>query len=352
MNKTLKKMLVNLVGIEIFAFLIQWVFRDKSNTIEKDRFLLLTVFILIVIIQVICLVIYTRYENQILESLKAILLIYGSSALGSIYLHSINTSVILLILPLIYCMSGKLVDKEGNPYVPDANQTIVLFLCTIIGYFFRPINQLGFARLKYNFFSEAVIFICCIMQIIYLFGDLKEKNIKLKNKIEATKENAAKDGLTGLLNRSGLNKAIEEEMEKLSTFCVLMLDIDNFKSVNDTYGHVFGDEVLKNLANVLSSCTGKKDKVFRYGGEEFLVLLPKSEIKDALVVAEKIRKTFSEIRYEHIDDGEKTFTVSIGAEDCKYKKYKSIQKLIEDCDSALYEAKNTGKNRVVYNLNC
>jgi len=158
------------------------------------------------------------------------------------------------------------------------------------------------------------------------------------------------DTLTHLLNRRSMGnylKAAKEQAETgAATFCIMMLDIDDFKKVNDTYGHDCGDEVLKFVAGIVSNGVRKQDNVFRWGGEEILVLINANE-KDAVEIAEKIRAEI-ETQIVHYKDNEVSVTATIGIS--AYASGKNIHELTEDADKKLYYGKRHGKNQVVSDL--
>ena len=140
---------------------------------------------------------------------------------------------------------------------------------------------------------------------------------------------------------------LENEIKRSSRYnhemTLLMMDIDNFKSINDTYGHPVGDQVLREIANCIQQTVRKIDIASRYGGEEFTVILPETCINDAKIIAERIRKNISKIKINVKDDIFICPTVSIGMSE-----YPSCaldeQTLIELADVALYNSKNNGKN--------
>lgn len=161
----------------------------------------------------------------------------------------------------------------------------------------------------------------------------------------------SKDSLTGLLKHSAIKDAVTQEVSRASrtnqTLCVCMLDIDRFKTVNDSYGHSIGDTVIASLATLLTQRVRLTDHVGRYGGEEFMLVMPACNAHDAHTILEDIRQRFSTIRFSA---GEENFkcTVSAGyVEFAPGELLTSVDALVERADSALYHAKNTGRNRVV-----
>ena len=169
-----------------------------------------------------------------------------------------------------------------------------------------------------------------------------------KNRLDEVRQLAEHDALTGLINRGTLykdGKAIFAKLEPKSSAAVLMIDIDYFKKVNDTYGHLNGDEVLKSVANSLVSSLRVTDLFGRYGGEEFCAFLPRISVQEIMDLAEKLR-----INIEKLDlmlNGEKVnITISIGVAVYDNIRHKSFESFLSDADAALYEAKNSGRNCV------
>jgi len=159
------------------------------------------------------------------------------------------------------------------------------------------------------------------------------------------------DPLTGLLNRRVLpfilRDVLELSMYTEAPFSIAMIDIDDFKKINDTYGHLFGDKVLREVAKTIKKNLRRSDYVFRYGGEEFLTLMPSTELKDAVKVLEKVRKEVEETPI--CWKGEETkVTISVGICSDVYNGSKSPEDYINCADQKLYIAKKTGKNKVVF----
>jgi diguanylate cyclase (GGDEF)-like protein len=158
------------------------------------------------------------------------------------------------------------------------------------------------------------------------------------------------DGLTGLDNRRHLNERIEEMFQHAQRlnepFSCVMCDLDKFKSVNDTYGHQAGDEVLKQLAAILKEEAREIDRVGRYGGEEFMLLLPGTVLDAAVTFAERVRKRIEGHTFT-FDGGTLTRTASFGVSGWPHPAIDQCDGLVRAADDALYVAKETGRNRVI-----
>ncbi|GAB4177359.1 MAG: response regulator [Roseiflexaceae bacterium] len=157
-----------------------------------------------------------------------------------------------------------------------------------------------------------------------------------------------RDGLTGLLNHTTIEQQFEREIirarRKSSTVALALIDVDHFKRVNDTYGHPIGDRVLKALARLLQQELRRSDMIGRYGGEEFVVILPDTDAHAALDVLERLRVAFSQIRHQA---GSTSFAVTISAGIAMLDTLSDSQAMMAAADTALYQAKRTGRNRVI-----
>ncbi|MBF0301806.1 MAG: diguanylate cyclase [Desulfamplus sp.] len=157
------------------------------------------------------------------------------------------------------------------------------------------------------------------------------------------------DPLTKVYNRRAYTKRIADEMDRFlryqTIFSILVLDIDFFKKVNDTYGHAIGDKCLQEITRRTAPVLRKNDMLARYGGEEFVVIMPETHVDGAVVVAEKIRKSIEKIEFIYKADTIR-MTVSIGVSQVKDGD-KSHEVIFERADAALYRAKSEGRNRVI-----
>jgi diguanylate cyclase len=174
----------------------------------------------------------------------------------------------------------------------------------------------------------------------------------LSLELKEAKTKGMVDGLTKAYNRGAfdgyIRKLVDQNTIKRAPFSLLMIDLDDFKKINDDYGHPIGDRVLVALVGKCNEMIREQDFIARYGGEEFAVILPGASLRNAMKKAQRLRKAVAGTRYT--PDKEKkgeviSITVSIGVS--SFAKNDSVSTVIERADKALYQAKRTGKNRVV-----
>jgi len=220
--------------------------------------------------------------------------------------------------------------------------------------FFNAIAILYYKGLiEFNYITSHSVGIGIMLEALML-GFILSYRINILEEMKKSQDElkllSITDPLTTLYNRRYFNTSAKDILnvskkmhENLS---IIMMDIDSFKKVNDTYGHTVGDEVLVKLAAKLKEISREGDVVCRYGGEEFIVLLSKTDLKSALTLAEKIREESSYIRI--VSDKEEVFffTLSLGVSEVDTKNDVDIKVAINKADEALYHAKNSGKNRV------
>ena len=173
---------------------------------------------------------------------------------------------------------------------------------------------------------------------------------QLREHLGALQNEALKDPLTGLLNRRGLEREFQRAFEAAPADfegCgVLIADIDHFKRINDNYGHLFGDQVIRAAAQSISGAVKGRDLVARWGGEEFLILLPDTPRNGAMTLAEQVRAAFAKVRIRRAGSDEylEKLTLSLGV--AMPLQGESLEKAIARADAALYKAKYAGRNRV------
>lgn len=255
------------------------------------------------------------------------------------------------ILPLVYYNFYACLELKG------ANQAIkrrVLALVAvgvsigikIVSGFYEPVYSFGNGRVHYAMYllnlsliavSVMVIQSIYISQILNMRKALIEKNSMLDNL-------ARTDELTGLNNRRAIMEFINLPIEKTGKYSVIMADIDDFKKINDTYGHDRGDKVLVSLAEIFRENVRNSDIVCRWGGEEILVILMKCGLKDAQKIAEKIRNAINSENLIQIDGTDAKVTMTFGI---AYADHSGGQDIIKAADHNLYQGKNSGKNCIV-----
>ena len=191
-----------------------------------------------------------------------------------------------------------------------------------------------------------------IMAVVGFIRDIterKEVEEQLMSIRDSLQKQANHDNLTGLFNRHYMSEILDKEFSRALRYqtdlSCLLLDLDYFKDVNDTFGHAFGDMVLREFADCLKQYARKSDICFRYGGEEFMLLLPNTGIAGARNVAEKIRTACDKKRYEE-GNNSTTVTVSIGIASVKQHQLLESKEILALADKALYRAKAEGRNRV------
>ncbi len=188
--------------------------------------------------------------------------------------------------------------------------------------------------------SDSVTHICITVQDVTQLAIYEKKLIEMN----------LKDSLTGVYNRRFLTHKLEDELERHSrhsrSISLMMIDIDHFKNINDMYGHQTGDLVLKSVADEISSVVRKNDFLVRFGGEEFCCILPETNLKSAMVLAERIRKIVEKKERKFHNSDNVRITVSIGVYECKDNN-NSADSVLKKADEALYLAKEAGRNRII-----
>ncbi|RJQ49607.1 MAG: diguanylate cyclase [Desulfobacteraceae bacterium] len=178
---------------------------------------------------------------------------------------------------------------------------------------------------------------------------LKERQLTIERTemLEKLQKLAITDGLTRLFNSRHFYNQLELETDRSNRYrhplALLLLDIDLFKEYNDTYGHLEGDKVLQRIGKVIKACLRKMDTAYRYGGEEFTVLLPETTAVEAKTVAERIRSGIERLTFA-TDHTQANITISIGA--TEYYQNEDLSEFVQRADRAMYLSKKNGRNRV------
>lgn len=187
-------------------------------------------------------------------------------------------------------------------------------------------------------------FMVALVDYLQNFSDLEFRPIIIDaQRSSDILDNSTRDALTGLFRRQVFDQMLEHEFDEVQQgnigFCLLMIDIDDFKKVNDTWGHQKGDEVLSRLGSLLLSGVRKMDTAARYGGEELIILMPETPLTQAEQVASRVLNDIAQLDFDDF-----SITVSIGVSNSEYN---SAENALKAADEALYKAKRNGKNQVV-----
>jgi diguanylate cyclase (GGDEF)-like protein len=259
------------------------------------------------------------------------------------------------IISLILLASIIILTKNKDAFEGKVYRFLLLSMaCTIISElaFTVYIDNYGLSNLVghyFKIFSFYFIYKAIIVKGIQepyeiIFREMKQTEQKLFEQNSILKSLATVDGLTGLYNHRHLYECLEVEAKRCrrhkGSFVVIILDLDHFKNINDTYGHLTGDKILKELSRILKENTRQTDLVGRYGGEEFLIMLAETSLNVGFEVAEKIRRVVELNKFS----AQIRLTVSIGIEEYNGEK---VSELLEKADKKLYIAKNSGRNKTV-----
>jgi diguanylate cyclase (GGDEF)-like protein len=187
------------------------------------------------------------------------------------------------------------------------------------------------------------------LQFLSVIGYQMAATLKHFQRFSSIKNIAIYDTLTGLYNRRYFEERLGVDAQKSfysgTPLSLVMVDIDLFKKVNDTFGHTEGDQVLCKISSLLKTSVRKKDTVARYGGEEFILILPEAGLGESFMIAERIRRQVENTPFE-IGQAQVNLTLSMGISNFPSHRAKSKEELVKMADQALYDAKRGGRNKV------
>ena len=267
---------------------------------------------------------------------------HGADALQKVLANPPDLILLDVMLPDIdgYEVSRRLKGNDDLPYIPiilvtarDSTQDKVTGLdAGADDYLTKPIN-----------FPELEARVRSMLRIKRLQDELEEKN-------RALERLSISDGLTGLFNHRHIHGLLHEEFERVKRtgdlLTVAMFDLDRFKGVNDAYGHQAGDRVLQEFAEILRETARDMDRLGRYGGEEFMVMLPETSLDDGIVFVERVRRDIARRPFDVGHEEPLHITVSAGVATYPHG-IETPEELVRRADQALYAAKAAGRDRVV-----
>ncbi len=285
-----------------------------------------------------------------------------------ILIHSVTASIlagwdwgfmiyILAIIPVAFYLAYSLPNLHHSlkmpflfSYIAMCVFVVTIFLCDAIDpiYTFRKYDvELTIAYA----FNSLVAFVMLIIFSIFFVIEIRRNEIKLESQFDTLQSVSSIDPLTKLLNRRSMDAHLSDAMDIAKTkghrFSLIIGDIDNFKKINDTYGHNVGDEILINVANTIVTNAPDNAHVCRWGGEEILILV-RSTLDDAVPVAEKMREQIEKmVTYTEIDKEDIPIRITMTFGVAEYVPGFGIPKLVAIADDNLYRGKKEGKNRVV-----
>ncbi len=239
----------------------------------------------------------------------------------------------IVVMPLIFVLG---VVRLASGY-PPAQYFMLAWSAFIVGIMIYMVKVFGY--FPRTFLTENIFQITSLIEMVLL-------SLALSSRVNELKKQSQTDALTEIPNRRRFDEVLHQEFQRTlrnqQALSLLMIDIDHFKQFNDTWGHSQGDRVLKQVAQQLRALIRKPMMPFRYGGEEFAVILPRTDEKNARVIAERLRQQLNSKPIGHHQ-----ISVSIGLASQEQRRFLHQQDLLNAADAALYAAKEAGRNRVM-----
>lgn len=302
-------------------------------------------------ILVVCLSYYLSRIRHKTELAKAIVFVhitvYLMSLAGLSFVLAANQGSIyplastLQWMPIIYIVAFLFLTKRVAIISAIGIYFLLILMLALSYTSLFPVSNTELRVLMINMALSHGLYIFCMFGIIKLKRTFKESEVRA-SQLEVA---ANIDGLLGIANRRYLQTKLDEYVASEEPVSLLIIDIDHFKSINDTYGHVVGDDVLREVSTCMQGTLRPSDIIGRWGGEEFLVLAKNTLSSGASALAERIRFGVENHRFEQVNK----VTVSIGV--AEYTWNTTVSHVFTEADDALYEAKKLGRNRVAVSKN-
>lgn len=261
-----------------------------------------------------------------------------------------NELFILLWTWITYTITFSLILFSKHLLKDEFKTFPIIMICCLLLHF--PLVFMG-ERNFVSFLENATLFSLCIILVGFTIHFLLYYVKQHYKQIRLHQELALTDSLTGLNNRRVLEECVAHFMNNHSSFTMMMIDIDHFKLINDQYGHDQGDKALAQISQLLHDYTPQNGVIGRYGGEEFMILLPEVNAQYIDHLAENIRESSAAKLYQINQEVFIHITLSIGVFSCTPSSHMSFSEVTKQADTALYEAKKRGRNQVckaVYQL--
>lgn len=322
--------------IQLINLIVVLAARYLSNGIDET-------FIINGVIGIALLVLYASIKNTIVRQwlmvLSYLIMAFGFS--------SMPEATALLVVGILMSLTSAVRRGEGsvsggkrtNEFLSAFILSAAIIVCLL--------NLPNPYSVSFSGLLTYIPAVAAVLEAVLVSAWLGRKYRSLSDDAKEIMSEAERDKLTGVYNRNSLDKFVSKKASYVGPLSIIMTDMDKFKSVNDTYGHDCGDNVLKDLAKTFVTTSRAKDRVFRLGGDEFVIVCPDTSANDALRLAERFRKKFSEVKYDIGEAEPINFTLSLGVASINYGEFTTTEALIKMADTALYQAKENGRNRAV-----
>ena len=328
--------------IVMFAIGMIWAVEERLGvTLYYDRYGYLVT--LVVLITCFCLSAVARKTHVV----RIVIFIYLASYVFFItvmaFVHAANSGIIYPIastlqwVPPIYIVLFLFLPNKQAIFGAVGIYSLMLVLLFLVSIDIFELKNAELQGFLLNTVLSQGVYIFCLLGVV----KLKRTKDASESRAEKMEYMANIDGLLGIGNRRMLQRQLNTLTTKHSLFSLILIDVDHFKAINDTHGHLVGDDVLRELTKNIQSSLRPEDSIGRWGGEEFLVIANNSELKSAEILAQKIRAAVAQHEFATIGG----VTVSIGV--TQFQPNASVSHTFSIADKALYEAKHSGRNKVV-----